>query len=488
MSEVWIVDDDASIRWVLQKTLEEENIAVRVFANAQDALDLLFANEPPPAVVISDIKMPALNGLRFLAVLQESYPAIAVIMITAHADLASAVDSYKGGAFDYLAKPFDIDEAVKLVHRALALELATPNDKAAKPIAKTIIGESAALQNLFKMIGRLAQTDVSVLLFGASGTGKELVASALHNNSKRADKPFVALNMAAIPKDLIESELFGYEKGAFTGANTRQLGRFEQAHGGTLFLDEIGDMPLDMQTRLLRVLSEGGFYKIGGQSLIHVDVRIIAATHQNLSELVHKGLFREDLYHRLNVIRLNVPALKERQGDVELLAQYFLRKLATEQGHSVKSFDNNALAVLNAFDWPGNVRQLENVCRYCEVMAVGDTIMCQDLPDELQAVMQGELPAMVAAQTQPQQHNSLPELSWQQLLADELAQLVASAGGTVGQGDEGFAPGDTLLKQAEKTLLVRALALSGQHKQNAALLLGWGRNTITRKLQEFDLN
>lgn len=378
---VWVVDDDSSIRWVMEKTLSSANIKCETYADGESVLMAL--EREVPDVLVSDIRMPGIDGLELLKQVQRDYPDLPVIIMTAHSDLDAAVNAYQKGAFEYLPKPFDIDETLTLVERAIAHSHENKRDQLSSEDAPAdtpeIIGEAPAMQEVFRAIGRLSRSSISVLINGESGTGKELVAHALHRHSPRANKPFIALNMAAIPKDLIESELFGHEKGAFTGANSVRQGRFEQANGGTLFLDEIGDMPLDIQTRLLRVLADGQFYRVGGHSPIRVDVRIVAATHQNLEKLVHQGDFREDLFHRLNVIRVQIPALRERKQDIEKLTQHFLVRAADELGVETKTLHPSTVEILNRLNWPGNVRQLENICRWLTVMASGSEVLPNDL-------------------------------------------------------------------------------------------------------------
>lgn len=462
--QVWIVDDDSSIRWVLDKALSGANISSASFDNADNLLTALMHDQPE--VIISDIRMPNMDGMSLLSTISEQYPNIPVIIITAHSDLDSAVNAYQGGAFEYLPKPFDVDEAVALTKRALSHAKETKQkskiqDNSPAPVG--IIGEAPAMQEVFRAIGRLSRSSISVLINGESGTGKELVAHALHMHSPRTKQPFIPLNMAAIPKDLIESELFGHEKGAFTGANAVRHGRFEQAHNGTLFLDEIGDMPLDIQTRLLRVLSDGQFYRVGGHSPIKVDVRIIAATHQNLEERVNKNEFREDLFHRLNVIRIHLPSLRERKEDIEQLANHFLKSAAQELSVEQKLLHKDAVNYLKQSNWPGNVRQLENICRFLTVMASGKEILVEDMPSEL---------------TQRTSDVSNGQ-SWQQSLGywmDE--QLLAGRSAIL----------DDALPEFEKILLERALIFTQGHKQEAAKKLGWGRNTLTRKLKDLDIN
>lgn len=464
---VWIVDDDSSIRWVLQKALQAANIACQCFENPQDLL-LQLETGQAPEVVVSDIRMPQMDGMTLLTEIHQSHPMIPVIIMTAHSDLDSAVNAYQSGAFEYLPKPFDIDEAVSLVQRAIihAREQSRTNLVPAAESQTEIIGEAPAMQEVFRAIGRLSRSSISVLINGQSGTGKELVAHALHRHSPRAANPFIALNMAAIPADLVESELFGHEKGAFTGAQNARQGRFEQANGGTLFLDEIGDMPLDVQTRLLRVLADGQFYRVGGHQSVTVDVRIIAATHQNLEKQVAEGKFREDLFHRLNVIRIHIPALAERREDIPLLARHFLRLASKELDVETKILSKDAEKMMTHLPWPGNVRQLENVCRWLTVMASGQEVLPSDLPPEIhsegsidkQVTQTGDWPDLLATWTDKQlregHHN---------ILNDAMMTF-------------------------EKVMLERALQYTHGHKQDAAKRLGWGRNTLTRKLKELDIN
>lgn len=461
--QVWIIDDDSSIRWVLEKAFGSVNISSASFETAQSMLTAL--DHCQPEVIISDIRMPNMDGISLLGELSDRFPNIPVIIMTAHSDLDSAVNAYQGGAFEYLPKPFDIDEALTITKRALshAREHQASEQQSEQPNSPAgIIGAAPAMQEVFRAIGRLSRSSISVLINGESGTGKELVAHALHMHSPRAKAPFIPLNMAAIPKDLIESELFGHEKGAFTGANAVRQGRFEQAHNGTLFLDEIGDMPLDIQTRLLRVLADGQFYRVGGHSPIKVNVRIIAATHQNLENRVHQGEFREDLFHRLNVIRIQLPALRERVEDIEQLAKHFLKLAADELAIEAKTLDKKAIAYLKRCQWPGNVRQLENICRYLTVMASGQEIFVDDLPAEL---------------TESKPINSQQSLDWQQALSQWIDEQLN--GGR-----------EEILNEAtpifEKIALERALHFTHGHKQEAAKKLGWGRNTLTRKLKELD--
>ena len=462
--QVWIVDDDSSIRWVLEKAFASANISTASFDNGENLLIAL--DHGQPEVIISDIRMPKTDGMTLLETVSAQHPNIPVIIITAHSDLDSAVNAYQGGAFEYLPKPFDIDDAVALTKRALthAREQNVQNQGANTPSeAAGIIGEAPAMQEVFRAIGRLSRSSISVLINGESGTGKELVAHALHIHSPRANAPFIPLNMAAIPKELIETELFGHEKGAFTGANTVRQGRFEQAHNGTLFLDEIGDMPLDIQTRLLRVLADGQFYRIGGHSPIQVDVRIIAATHQNLEERVTNGEFREDLFHRLNVIRIHIPSLRERKEDIEQLCEHFLKQAANELGVETKSLHKNAIAFLKQCDWPGNVRQLENICRFLTVMASGQEILVEDLPAEL---------------TEKKISASGTSVNWKSALGSWMDEQLS-------QGNSAIL--DEVLPEFEKIMLERALVYTQGHKQEAAKKLGWGRNTLTRKLKDLNL-
>ncbi|KPL93099.1 MULTISPECIES: nitrogen regulation protein NR(I) [Vibrio] len=460
---VWVVDDDSSIRWVVEKTLSSADIKCETFADAESVL--LALERETPDVLVSDIRMPGIDGIELLHQVHQRSPDLPVIIMTAHSDLDAAVNAYQKGAFEYLPKPFDIDETLTLVERAIAHSQEQKREQASEVAEETnapeIIGEAPAMQEVFRAIGRLSRSSISVLINGESGTGKELVAHALHRHSPRAKKPFIALNMAAIPKDLIESELFGHEKGAFTGANSVRQGRFEQANGGTLFLDEIGDMPLDIQTRLLRVLSDGQFYRVGGHSAVKVDVRIVAATHQDLERLVHDGGFREDLFHRLNVIRIHIPALRERKQDIEKLTHHFLASAAEELGVEVKTLHSETIMKLNQLNWPGNVRQLENICRWLTVMASGSEILPSDLPPELL-----EEKVVTTSGTGD---------NWQQLLANWAKCALDS-------GEKELLT--YALPEFERILLEAALNHTNGHKQDAAKVLGWGRNTLTRKLKE----
>lgn len=462
---VWIVDDDRSIRWVLEKTLEQEGIQCRLFESAEALANMI--GKEQPTVIISDIRMPGMDGLTLLSQLQKDHPYIPVIIMTAHSDLESAVASYQGGAFEYLPKPFDVEEAVSLIKRAILHHNKSKPEaviEEAEPLAqKEIIGEAPAMQEVFRAIGRLANSNITVLINGESGTGKELVAQALHRHSPRAANPFIALNMAAIPHDLIESELFGHEKGAFTGANTQRRGRFEQANGGTLFLDEIGDMPAETQTRLLRVLADGEFYRVGGHTPVKVDVRIIAATHQDLEGLVTKGSFREDLFHRLNVIRIHLPKLAERREDIPKLARHFLSRAAEELHVEPKILTKETENYMSRLDWPGNVRQLENTCRWIIVMASGREVLIEDLPPEL-------------LNTPPSER---PYGSWE----DALKNWVDSA---LAGGQKGIL--EQAVPKFERIMIETALTHTAGRRRDASLLLGWGRNTLTRKIKELGID
>ena len=461
MKPVWIVDDDRSIRWVIEKALSREGIAFKSFSSAQEALDALGASSPE--VLVSDIRMPGRSGLELLQAVKQRHPAVPVIVMTAYSDLDSAVAAFQGGAYEYLPKPFDIDQAVGLIRRAL--DESRRETQATETIVddKDILGHAPAMQEVFRAIGRLSQSSATVLITGESGTGKELVARALHRHSARASQPFVAINTAAMPKDLLESELFGHERGSFTGAQQQRRGRFEQAEGGTLFLDEIGDMPAELQTRLLRVLSDGSFYRVGGHQQIKGNVRVIAATHQNLEQRVREGTFREDLYHRLNVIRLRLPSLRERSEDIPLLAKHFLAMSAKQLGVEPKRIGDDALAHLARLDFPGNVRQLENLCHWLTVMAPGQVIDLGNLPPEFRAQSSDAAAAG----------------------SDWLAALEQEAERRLARGDTGIL--DALGRQFERALISKALAKTGGRRIDAANLLGLGRNTITRKIQELGI-
>jgi two-component system nitrogen regulation response regulator GlnG len=457
MKPVWIVDDDRSIRWVIEKALSREGIAFNSFSSAQEALDALGASTPE--VLVSDIRMPGRSGLELLQTVKQRHPAVPVIVMTAYSDLDSAVAAFQGGAYEYLPKPFDVDQAVGLIRRAL--DESRRESEAIEAPAETpeILGKAPAMQEVFRAIGRLSQSSATVLITGESGTGKELVARALHRHSARAARPFVAINTAAMPKDLLESELFGHERGSFTGAQQQRRGRFEQAEGGTLFLDEIGDMPAELQTRLLRVLSDGTFYRVGGHQQIKANVRVIAATHQNLESRVRDGTFREDLYHRLNVIRVRLPSLRERSEDIPLLAKHFLAVSAKQLGVEPKRIADDALAHLSRLELPGNVRQLENLCHWLTVMAPGQVIDLGNLPPEFRE--------QAAA------------------ASDWLAALEQEAERRLARGDTGIL--DALGRQFERALIIKALARTGGRRIDAANLLGMGRNTITRKIQELGI-
>lgn len=462
-SRVWVVDDDRSIRWVLEKALEKDSIECRAFSDGESLLNVL--NRERPDAIISDVRMEGLDGLELMDRIHGKYPDLPVIIMTAHSDLESAVASFQGGAFEYLPKPFDVDEAVSLVKRAVehAREKEAKEVIVSKPAETEIIGEAPAMQEVFRAIGRLSQSNITVLINGESGTGKELVANALHKHSPRRNLPFIALNMAAIPKDLIESELFGHEKGAFTGAGNQRQGRFEQANGGTLFLDEIGDMPMDTQTRLLRVLADGEFYRVGGHTAVKVDVRIIAATHQNLENLVKAGSFREDLFHRLNVIRIHIPKLSDRREDIPKLLAHFLERAAKELEVESKILRPETEEFLSRLSWPGNVRQLENTCRWITVMASGREVHISDLPPEL-------IDSSVA---------SSPSLDWEQSLRNWAdSELTRGAKSIL----------DSAVPRFEQVMIETALKHTAGRKRDASILLGWGRNTLTRKIKELGMD
>ncbi|MCC6069865.1 nitrogen regulation protein NR(I) [Massilia sp. GCM10020059] len=485
MKPIWIVDDDASIRWVLEKALARENLATRSFANAHDAKAALELETPQ--VLVSDIRMPGESGLALLQAVKEKCPGLPVIIITAYSDLDSAVAAFQGGAFEYLAKPFDIDKAVALIRRAQEESLREASVESGPQGSPEILGQAPAMQEVFRAIGRLSQSNVTVLITGESGTGKELVARALHKHSPRASQPFIALNTAAIPKDLLESELFGHERGAFTGAQATRRGRFEQAENGTLFLDEIGDMPFDLQTRLLRVLSDGHFYRVGGHQPLKANVRVITATHQNLEQRVRDGLFREDLFHRLNVIRLRLPSLRERREDIPLLARHFLVQSARQLGVDTKRMSDAAMQFLSSLELPGNVRQLENLCNWITVMAPGQTVEVKDLPPELmhgngggwdsvaQAPLDVPAPPHAHAAGAP---GAAGQGDWASLLELQAARMLGA-----GQ----LEVMDVLGRQFESTLIRAALKYTHGRKNDAAVRLGIGRNTITRKIAELGI-
>ena len=465
MNEVWIIDDEESIRTICTSALEDL-FKVESFANASEAL--LQLNSTQPDLIITDIKMPGMSGLEFLDKVSEKFPEIPTIIITAHANIDNALSAYKGGAFEYLTKPFDINEIRKLAIKATKTKKNNIGDMG-KTSDDRIVGKAESMQDVFKAIGKISKTDITVLIRGESGTGKELIAQSVHSNSPRSEKPFIAINVAAIPHELLESELFGHEKGSFTGAQSQRIGRFEQALGGTLFLDEIGDMHPELQTRLLRVLSSHEFYRVGGQKPIKSDVRIIAATNQNIEALIKTGKFREDLYHRLNVFRIELPALRDRKDDIDDLVKHFLTKSADELKSDSKEIDDNAMEILNKYDWPGNIRQLENICRYMTVMAPSSTITIDDVPDEVR---------------EESSDNGLAhegrgfdiKSSWEENLTDHIKTVLSD-----GNDLSGFS------KELERLLLKEALAASKGKRIEAAKILGLGRNTITRKIKDLGL-
>ena len=470
MKPIWIVDDDKSIRWVLEKALAKAQMSCRLFAQAGDVLKAM--EDESPSVLLSDIRISDMSGLDLLARVKKRFPQLPVVIMTAYSDLDSAVSAFQGGAYEYLAKPFDINRVIELLRRACEESEKAAQGVKAFPEQESrhhpdIIGQSRAMQEVFRAIGRLSQSHATVLLTGESGAGKEVVARALHRHSLRRAAPFVAINTAAIPRELLESELFGHERGAFTGANATQIGRFEQAKGGTLFLDEIGDMPMELQTRLLRVLSDGSFYRVGGRQLIASDVRVIAATNQNLEQRVAQGLFREDLFHRLNVIRLRLPALRERPEDIESLADYFLAKAASSLKTERKYLSAEALEFMRQYPFPGNVRQLENICNWLTVMASSRTIRVADLPPEMKTGGAGTELAQSAQCA-----------GWTEELKREVAELL-----------EQEKPGlmNRLTDKFEAAVFQTALAFTHGKKVEAAQRLGVGRNTLTRKLQELGL-
>ncbi|USX13318.1 nitrogen regulation protein NR(I) [Oxalobacteraceae bacterium OTU3CAMAD1] len=503
MKPIWIVDDDESIRWVLEKALARENLATKSFANARDAIAAL--EFETPQVLVSDIRMPGDSGLDLLQLVKSRFPGLPVIIITAFSDLDSAVAAFQGGAFEYLAKPFDIDKAVELIRRALDESLRETSVESGPSETPEILGQAPAMQEVFRAIGRLSQSNVTVLITGESGSGKELVARALHKHSPRAQQPFIALNTAAIPKDLLESELFGHERGAFTGAQTTRRGRFEQAENGTLFLDEIGDMPFDLQTRLLRVLSDGHFYRVGGHQPLKANVRVITATHQNLEQRVREGLFREDLYHRLNVIRLRLPSLRERREDIPILVRHFLVQSAKQLGVEAKRMSDATVQFLSSLDLPGNVRQLENLCNWITVMAPGQTVEVKDLPLELTQEQAGGggaalstgvgLAASSESYSAIQHHGTVVPVAtvdagganglsgspdaWLGLLEVQAASMLS------GGQQEVMA---VLGRQFESALIRTALKHTHGRKNDAAVRLGIGRNTITRKIAELGID
>jgi two-component system, NtrC family, nitrogen regulation response regulator GlnG len=461
MKPIWILDDDKSIRWVFEKALARTDLAFKTFSNVAEAMNALAYEQPQ--VVVSDIRMPGGSGLDFLAEIKQKYPDIPVIIMTAYSDLESAVAAFQGGAFEYLAKPFDVDQAIDVIKRAVEESQRQAVDNVVLEETPEIIGQAPAMQEVFRAIGRLSRSHATVLINGESGSGKELVASALHKHSPRATQPFIAINTAAIPKDLLESELFGHERGAFTGAAAARRGRFEQADNGTLFLDEIGDMPADLQTRLLRVLSDGQFYRVGGHQPLKVNVRVIAATHQDLEERVKLGLFREDLFHRLNVIRLRLPPLRERREDIPHLTKHFLAQSAAQLGVEPKQLSANALKYLSAVNWSGNVRQLENVCHWLTVMAPGQSVDVADLPPELK-----EDSAKTASTN-----------SWQEALALDVADAL-------NRGEQNLL--ESRSRDFERVMILKALQHTDGRRIEAANQLGMGRNTLTRKIQELGID
>jgi len=493
MKPIWIVDDDHSIRFVLEKALAREQFSVRSFASAREVLSAL--DDEEPQVMVSDIRMPGGSGIDLLSKVKARLPGLPVIIMTAYSDLDSAVSAFQGGAFEYLPKPFDVPKAVELIRRAVEESLREEvRDTAAAPMPE-MLGQAPAMQDVFRAIGRLSQSTVTVMITGESGSGKELVARALHKHSPRANGPFVAINTAAIPKDLLESELFGHERGAFTGAQTTRRGRFEQADGGTLFLDEIGDMPFDLQTRLLRVLSDGQFYRVGGHQPLKSNVRVIAATHQNLEERVRAGSFREDLFHRLNVIRLRLPALRERREDIAMLTRFFLQKSAKELGVDAKRITDDALQRLMAFDFPGNVRQLENLCHWLTVMAPSQVVEAKDLPPELLTREEPTArPAAAPAEAARPVHAAAPSpLAAPDMPAAErpslgswLGDLQREARGLLEAGVPDV--WETLSRKFEGQMIHTALEVTRGRRIEAAQKLGIGRNTITRKIQELGLD
>ncbi|MDB5803478.1 MAG: putative response regulator, NtrC [Betaproteobacteria bacterium] len=491
MKPIWIVDDDKSIRWVLEKALTRENIACKLFSSAREALQAL--EEEAPQVLVSDIRMPGASGLELLQAIKEKHPGLPVIIMTAYSDLESAVAAFQGGAFEYLPKPFDVENAIELILRAVEESMRETAAEETVEESPEILGAAPSMQEVFRAIGRLSQSHATVLINGESGSGKELVARALHRHSPRAAKAFIAINTAAIPKDLLESELFGHERGAFTGAQTMRRGRFEQAEGGTLFLDEIGDMPFDLQTRLLRVLSDGHFYRVGGHNAVKANVRVIAATHQDLEQRVKEGAFREDLFHRLNVIRLRLPALRERLDDIPMLARYFLQQSAKQLGVEPKRISDAALVRLSTFGFPGNVRQLENICHWLTVMAPAQLIEPKDLPPEVaphpaevarSAVPANEpkgveaAPAEPVAGIAPLAVRVAGPQAWEAGLEAEALELLASGRHDVWEA---------LTRRFESKLILTALSITRGRRFEAAQKLGIGRNTITRKIQELGL-
>ena len=491
MKPIWVVDDDQSIRFVLEKALAREQFSVRSFSSPRDVIKAL--EDDAPQVLVSDIRMPGGSGIDLLAQVKQRHPGLPVIIMTAFSDLDSAVSAFQGGAFEYLPKPFDVNAAVELIRRAVQESLREDVAETTPAHAPEMLGQASAMQDVFRAIGRLSQSNVTVMITGESGTGKELVARALHKHSPRADGPMVSINTAAIPKDLLESELFGHERGAFTGAQTTRRGRFEQAEGGTLFLDEIGDMPFDLQTRLLRVLSDGQFYRVGGHQPLKANVRVIAATHQNLDERVRAGAFREDLYHRLNVIRLRLPALRERLDDIAMLTRFFLQKSARELGVDAKRITDAAVVRLQGFDFPGNVRQLENICHWLTVMAPAQVIEVKDLPPE---VLQAPAPVAAAAHGAPVLAStpaegvvpmpSTPSVNHALAGGNWLAAMQSQARSRLEANEPNV--WQTMCEQFEAGLILTALDVTRGRRIEAAQRLGIGRNTITRKIQELKID
>ncbi len=482
MKPIWIVDDDQSIRWVLEKALARENIPHKSFSNPNDVLNAL--EKESPQVLISDIRMPRGNGLDLLQHVKASHPNLPVIIMTAYSDLDSAVSSFQGGAFEYLTKPFDVEKAVELIHRAVEQGIRNSSDTkeltAWRQDTDEIIGQAPAMQEIFRAIGRLAQSNATVLITGESGTGKELVAHALHKHSPAAKGPFISLSTSAVPKDLLESELFGHERGAFPGAQTLRRGRFEQADGGTLFLDEVGDLPFDLQTRLLRVLSDGHFYRIGGQDPIKANVRIIASTYQNLESRVAAGLFREDLLHRLNVIRLRMPSLRERKEDMPMLARHFMLSCAKSLGVQPKKLSDEVLKEISTMSFPGNVRQLENLCHWLTVMTPANVIGVSDLPADIVAEA-SEQPVVLHGESSPSNPTAAKSIpgDWESGLGRLAVKMLQD-------GDKDVY--DALCSRFEKAILLAALEVTRGRRVEAAQRLGIGRNTITRKLQELGID
>jgi len=464
---IWVIDDDQSIRWVLERALTNAGFKVTAFETASSALTRFKRSASPdrPRVILTDLRMPGIGGFEFLKQIRHADHALPIIIMTAYSDLDTTVQAYQEGAFEYLAKPFDIDEVIDRVSRACQEQPVAAASEETSGFSDEIIGDSPAIQEVFRIIGRLSRSDTSVLISGESGSGKELVARAIHRHSPRKNGPFIAINTAAIPAELLESELFGHEKGAFTGAQNQHKGRFEQAQAGTLFLDEIGDMPMELQTRLLRVLAEGEFFRVGGKKAIHADVRIVAATHRDLEELVKQHRFREDLFHRLNVIKLKLPPLRDRREDIPLLLIHFMHQFASDMGEPAKQVNAEVLDYLCNLDWRGNIRQLENTCRWFNVMATGTEIQMSDLPDELLGLDAREDKTIGDGNS----------TNWEDPLRRWAKQAFEA-------GRQDILSVTTPL--FEKILLECALESTGGRKQEAARLLGWGRNTLTRKLKE----